>query len=95
MGQTNSTLLELRSKMTKMPQHMVNVRVQDKTKVMNSPVVAAAIRQVESAMAGRGRVLLRPSGTEPVIRVMVEGDDEQIVINHAKDLAAIVSEAAS
>ena len=95
MGQTNSTLLELRSKMTKMPQHMVNVRVQDKTKVMNSPVVADAIRQVESAMAGRGRVLLRPSGTEPVIRVMVEGDDEQIVINHAKDLAAIVSEAAS
>ena len=95
MGQTESTLRDLRSNMTKMPQHMVNVRVQDKTKVMNSPVVAEAIRQVESAMAGRGRVLLRPSGTEPVIRVMVEGDDEQIVTTHAKDLAAIVSEAAS
>ncbi|HLT64197.1 MAG TPA: phosphoglucosamine mutase, partial [Pseudohongiella sp.] len=94
MVQTDSTLLDLRSKMKKMPQCMVNVRVQNKAVVMGSPVVADAIRQVESAMAGRGRVLLRPSGTEPVIRVMVEGDDEQIVAAHARDLAAIVGEAA-
>jgi len=77
-----------------MPQCMVNVRVQSKAQVMGSPAVAEAIRQVEHAMAGRGRVLLRPSGTEPVIRVMVEGDDEQTVATHARDLAVIVGEAA-
>lgn len=94
MVQTDSSLFDLRSKMKKMPQCMVNVRVQSKAQVMGSPAVAEAIRQVEHAMAGRGRVLLRPSGTESVIRVMVEGDDEQTVATHARDLAVIVGEAA-
>lgn len=94
MTQSNSTLLDLSSKMQKMPQHMVNVRVTDKSGVMTSPEVVSAVDALEKKMAGRGRVLLRPSGTEPVIRVMVEGEEEQTVIQHAQELAGVVTGAA-
>jgi phosphoglucosamine mutase len=94
MTQSNSTLLDLSSKMLKMPQHMVNVRVTDKSGVMTSPEVVSAVDALEKKMAGRGRVLLRPSGTEPLIRVMVEGDEEQTVIQYAQELAEVVSGAA-
>jgi phosphoglucosamine mutase len=53
-------------------------------------VLAAAVRSAEGAMGGRGRVVLRASGTEPVIRVMVEGEDESSIAAHAETLAAIV-----
>lgn len=94
MTQSNSTLLDLSSKMLKMPQHMVNVRVTDKSGVMTSPEVVSAVDALKKKMAGRGRVLLRPSGTEPLIRVMVEGDEEQTVIQYAQELAEVVSGAA-
>lgn len=94
MTQSNSTLLDLSSKMQKMPQHMVNVRVTDKSGVMTSPEVVSAVDALEKKMAGRGRVLLRPSGTEPVIRVMVEGEEEQTVIQYAQELAGVVTGAA-
>lgn len=94
MTQSNSTLLDLSSKMQKMPQHMVNVRVTDKSGVMTSPEVVSAVDALEKKMAGRGRVLLRPSGTEPVIRVMVEGEEEQAVIQYAQELAEVVTGAA-
>jgi phosphoglucosamine mutase len=94
MAQVGSSLADLSSKMRKMPQHMVNVRVSDRDGVMSSSVVASAVHALEKKMAGRGRVLLRPSGTEPVIRVMVEGEDEQIVVQHAKELAAVVASVA-
>ncbi len=94
MTQSHSTLLDLSSKMQKMPQHMVNVRVTDKSGVMTSPEVVSAVDALEKKMAGRGRVLLRPSGTEPVIRVMVEGEEEQTVIQYAQELAEVVTGAA-
>lgn len=94
MAQVDSTLADLSNKMRKMPQHMVNVRVTDKAVVMSSSAVASAVEALEKKMAGRGRVLLRPSGTEPVIRVMVEGEDEQAVVQHAKELADVVTSAA-
>lgn len=94
MTQSNSTLLDLSSKMQKMPQHMVNVRVTDKSGVMTSPEVVSAVDALEKKMAGRGRVLLRPSGTEPVIRVMVEGEEERAVIQYAQELAEVVTGAA-
>jgi phosphoglucosamine mutase len=74
-----------------MPQHMVNVRVNSKSAVMSNPQVLAAVAELERKLAGRGRVLLRPSGTEPLIRVMVEGEDEAAVTAHAIALADVVS----
>jgi len=91
MVQTGSNLHDLRSKMTKMPQHMVNVRVNSKSAVMTNPQVLAAVAELEHELAGRGRVLLRPSGTEPLIRVMVEGENEAVVTAHANALADVVS----
>jgi phosphoglucosamine mutase len=68
-------LHELRGGMSIFPQHMINVRVAQKRDPLAEPVIAAAVKEAEQELAGRGRVLLRPSGTEPVIRVMVEGED--------------------
>ena len=93
MMQTGASLHELRSRMTKMPQHMVNVRVTRKAAVMSNPDVLAAVAELERNLAGRGRVLLRPSGTEPLIRVMVEGEDEAVVAAHASALADVVAAA--
>lgn len=66
----------LKSMMTKYPQVLVNVRVQDKTNYPNNPAIEAAILEVESKLGDNGRVLVRPSGTEPLIRVMAEGPDK-------------------
>lgn len=90
MVQTDSSLFDLRSKMRKMPQTMINVRVSSKSLVMDSVPVKLAVGAAETKMAGRGRVLLRPSGTEPVIRVMVEGDDQLIVAKYAQEIAEVV-----
>jgi phosphoglucosamine mutase len=69
-------LSDLKSMMTKYPQVLVNVRVQDKTNYPNNPAIEAAITEVESKLGDNGRVLVRPSGTEPLIRVMAEGPDK-------------------
>jgi phosphoglucosamine mutase len=90
MVQTDSSLFDLRSKMRKMPQTMINVRVSNKSLVMDSVPVKLAVGAVETKMAGRGRVLLRPSGTEPVVRVMVEGDDQVSVAMYAQEIAEVV-----
>lgn len=66
----------LKSMMTKYPQVLVNVRVQDKTNYPNNPAIEAAIKEVEGKLGDNGRVLVRPSGTEPLIRVMAEGPDK-------------------
>ena len=72
MKATGKRLSELASEMTIYPQKLVNVRVTDKYAVTQNELVAAVIAQVEADMAGNGRVLVRPSGTEPLVRVMVE-----------------------
>jgi len=95
MVQTDSSLFELRSKMRKMPQTMVNVAVLNKSLVMDSVPVKLAVSAVEAKMAGRGRVLLRPSGTEPVVRVMVEGDDQGVVARYAQEIAEVVASVSS
>ena len=61
--------------MTKYPQVMINVPVAGKVNLEEYPAVATAVAKVEGQLGERGRVLLRPSGTEPKVRVMVEGDD--------------------
>ena len=83
-------LSDLRHGMTKMPQKMINVRLPDKRDVMGHPSVQGAVKDVESQLSGRGRVLLRPSGTEPLIRVMVEGDNAEEVASLCRQLAKSV-----
>ncbi|WP_299730528.1 phosphoglucosamine mutase [uncultured Endozoicomonas sp.] len=83
-------LSELISAIALYPQTMINVRVQNKRDTSTIPVIVDAVKQAEIDMAGKGRVLLRASGTEPVIRVMVEGEDSVEVDSQAKKLATIV-----
>ncbi len=89
---TGKTLAELASCMTVYPQVLVNVRGVDRTKVAADEVLEHAVTQAEIALHGRGRVLLRPSGTEPVVRVMVEAETETQAQQLADDLAAIVKD---
>jgi phosphoglucosamine mutase len=79
--------------MTKYPQHMINVPVSRRLDLAAEPCVQEAVQAVEQRLNGRGRVLLRPSGTEPVVRVMVEGEDEKTVVEQAGELAEVVSAA--
>lgn len=74
----------------KLPQVLINVRFTGDADPVTHPQVQAACDEVTTAMAGRGRVLLRKSGTEPLVRVMVEGDDESVVMRHAQHLADVV-----
>lgn len=86
-------LHEYKMGMSKFPQIMKNVKVSDKS-IVHSEVVTNAVAQVEQELAGRGRVLLRPSGTEPVVRVMIEGEDESLVNQLVERLVGVVSDAA-
>ena len=69
---------------------LINVRVSDKQAVFGNDAVQAAVKAAEEAMGSTGRVLLRPSGTEPVIRVMVEAADDADAKNHSRAIADVV-----
>lgn len=84
------SLHELTQGMTLYPQVLENVRFSGQGNPLQSPVVLAAVKQVESLLADKGRVLLRASGTEPLIRVMVEGEDAQLVKTSALEIAQAV-----
>jgi len=88
-------LAELAAPMSKYPQILENVRVAKKIDVNASTAIQGAVKQAELRLNGAGRVVLRPSGTEPVIRVMVEGREEALVRTLAKELAASVAAAAA
>ncbi len=87
-------LADLKRGMSKYPQTLVNVRMEQKTDVMTLPAVQQAVAATEQRLGDSGRVLLRASGTEPVIRVMVEGRDLELVEKLANDLAEVVAGAA-
>ena len=95
MKRTGKTLSKLSDGMAKYPQTMLNVRTEKSLDPSKSSKIQEAISQVEDELADSGRVVLRASGTEPVIRVMVEGEDESQVLLLAERLAAVVAEAAS
>ncbi len=80
--------------MRKYPQILLNVRVAKRFDPLAEPAVAAAVAEVERRFEGRGRIVLRASGTEPVIRVMVEGYDADLVKKGARAIAAVVEAAA-
>ena len=88
---TDKPLMELRSAMQKFPQTMINVRLGQNPNVSASQSVRDAVSDVEAKLQGKGRVLLRPSGTEPVLRVMVEGEDADLVAQLAHELAGVVA----
>ena len=94
MKQTGSGLAELAAGMKKYPQVLLNVRIAKPFDPLTEPGVVRVVGEVETRLKGRGRIVLRASGTEPVIRVMVEGSDAALVKKGAKDIAAAV-EAAS
>lgn len=89
--QTGKTLHELKLGMSKFPQKIVNIRVADKRGIAKHPQMLQAIQEAEIQLSGKGRVLLRPSGTEPVMRLMVEGEDHAQVDTIATALAARVN----
>ena len=93
MVRTGSSLQELKRGMSKFPQNMINVRVAKKSDPLADASIVAAVHAVEQKLAGRGRVLLRPSGTEPLVRVMVEGEDGELVRCLAESLAEAVRKA--
>ncbi|RDH45788.1 phosphoglucosamine mutase [Zooshikella ganghwensis] len=88
-------LYDLRQGVEKYPQIMINVKMKQQLNISNSAAVQQAVAHAENSLADKGRVLLRPSGTEPVIRVMVEGENEQLVSQLAEELAGVVQQAAS
>ena len=90
MKRSGRPLAELTAGMARLPQVMVNVRVAERIDPTASPVIQDAVRKVEAELGTAGRVVLRASGTEPLIRVMVEGRDEPVVRRHAEQLAAVV-----
>lgn len=91
--ESGRTLSDLVSGMDKYPQQLINVRLARKVDVLGTPEVQAAVVAAESELATRGRVLLRPSGTEPLLRVMVEGRDAEQVLRVAQELAGVVEQA--
>ncbi|MBY8959001.1 MULTISPECIES: phosphoglucosamine mutase [unclassified Pseudomonas] len=88
----NESLAQTRQALRKCPQVLINVRFGGGESPLEHPAVKEASARVTQAMAGRGRVLLRKSGTEPLVRVMVEGEDETQVRSYAEELAKLVSE---
>jgi phosphoglucosamine mutase len=95
MQESGKRLSELAAGMPKYPQTMVNVRTERRLDPGESAEVQDAIAIAEGELADKGRVVLRASGTEPVIRVMVEGEDRQQVLDLANRLASVVAKAAA
>ena len=91
MLESDSSLEELKAGMTKYPQNMINVACRQKVDLGSQAAIAKAVARTEKKLGGCGRVLLRPSGTEPVVRVMVEGEDAALVASLTQDLARVVS----
>ena len=94
MRETGKTLAELTAELTLLPQTMVNVKVSQRFDPLGVAAVRDAMTSVEQRLAGRGRVVLRASGTEPLIRVMIEAEDGAEAKSLANELAGVVRAAA-
>lgn len=92
MKETGKTLSELASEMTIYPQVLKNVAVDNKEELMSNEKLAEAIKVIEEKLAGSGRVLVRPSGTESLIRVMIEAETEEMCEMYADELVELVEE---
>ena len=94
MKETGKPLSELAAIMTQYPQALINAPVSNAKKehYADDPEIVARIEALESEFAGRGRVLIRPSGTEPLVRVMIEGEDQEVIQARAQELADFIQE---
>lgn len=92
MKRTGKTLHELKKVMTKVPQVLINVPLAEKLTEQQLDTILERCKPIEAALAEKGRLLIRPSGTEPVIRVMVEHQDEQSAIKYANEMADDIRE---
>jgi phosphoglucosamine mutase len=90
MADTGRELGDLASELVTYPQVLVNVRVREKKDLSTAPSVIDAMNRVEQRLAGNGRLLVRYSGTEPLLRIMIEGRDQQEIQNWAGEIAAAV-----
>ncbi len=95
MVTSGQSLHELKQGMEKMPQALVNVPIEGPVDLASTPLIRDAVAEVEQSLGEHGRVLLRPSGTEPLVRVMVEGRDAREVEALARQIADAVAEAAA
>jgi phosphoglucosamine mutase len=90
MAESGRELADLAADLVTFPQTLVNVRVREKVDVATVPAVAEAMQRVEQALAGRGRLLVRYSGTEPLLRIMIEGENQATVQAWAEEVADAV-----
>src|SRR4029079_10095942 len=87
MVETRKKLSELKCVMTRLPQILLNIHVTERKEFATIPKVSQEIAEVERALAGRGRVLVRYSGPEPLARIMLEGEDEEKISSMAQGIA--------
>ncbi len=92
MKETGKKLSELVADVQDYPQELVNVKVADKKAALNNPAIKAIIDTVEKEMSGDGRVLVRPSGTEPLLRVMAEAPTKEAVKAYVDRIATVVKQ---
>ena len=90
MKQTGKKLSELAAEVTTYPQELVNVKVTDKQEALSNAKIKAKIAEVEEKMAGEGRVLVRPSGTEDLLRIMAEAPTEELVHQYVMEIVDVV-----
>jgi phosphoglucosamine mutase len=92
MADTGKELEELAGALVTYPQVLVNVRVREKADYMQVPAIADTMKKVEQGLAGNGRLLVRYSGTEPLLRIMLEGKDDAEIKEWANEIAGVVKE---
>ncbi|MNP69889.1 Phosphoglucosamine mutase [compost metagenome] len=90
LQQSGKKLSQAKTMMTKYPQVLVNVRVEDKTNYEGNTAIQEAINSVEEQLADNGRVLVRASGTESLIRVMAEGPDKESLDRYVSEIVEVV-----
>ena len=90
MAETGRELADLASELITYPQVLVNVRVREKADLATVPAIAETMKKVEQGLAGNGRLLVRYSGTEPLLRIMLEGKDDTEIRAWADEIATAV-----
>ena len=92
MAETGRELADLAAELVTYPQVLLNVRVREKKDLQAVPAIADSMRRVEERLAGNGRLLVRYSGTEPLLRVMIEGQDQHEIQGWAAEIVSTVKE---
>ena len=92
MADSGRELSELAGELVTYPQVLVNVRVKQRTDLATVPAIASTMRRVEEQLSGNGRLLVRYSGTEPLLRIMLEGKDDAEITQWANQIADVVRE---